>query len=52
MGEVLWVSIFGLALAWLQSQSREEVQPPPEVHVPADDEWTRWEEEIHDWRDQ
>lgn len=50
MGEVLWVSFFGLALAWLQSNSREEA--PPEARVPVDDEWTRWEEEIHDWRDQ
>jgi hypothetical protein len=50
MGEVLWVSLFGLALAWLQSNSRDE--DPIEVRVPVEDEWTRWEEEIHDWRDQ
>lgn len=49
MGEVFWVSLFGLALAWLQSHSQDEeaTRPPPE-----EDRWARWEEEIHDWRDQ
>lgn len=47
MVEVLWVSLFGAALAWLQSRSGEV----EEVTIPVDDEWTRWEEEIHDWRD-
>lgn len=47
MVEVFWVSLFGAALAWLQSRNTE----PEEVTVPVEDEWTRWEEEIHDWRD-
>lgn len=49
MVEVLWVSVFGAALAWLQSRSNLSEQA--EVTVPVDDEWARWEEEIHDWRD-
>lgn len=47
MVEVIWVTIFGAALAWLQSHSVD----PDEVRVPVDDEWSRWEEEIHDWKD-
>ncbi|CAN5161666.1 hypothetical protein BH23ACT9_BH23ACT9_32890 [soil metagenome] len=60
MVEVLWVSLFGAVLAWLQSQSDLEREPEVEVEVeveeitvPVEDgEWSRWEEEIHDWRDQ
>lgn len=49
MVEVFWVSLFGAALAWLQSRSNLDEQA--EVKIPVeDDEWTRWEEEIHDWR--
>ncbi|WP_370325770.1 hypothetical protein [Euzebya sp.] len=48
MVEVLWVTLFGAGLAWLQSRNSLE---EAEVKVPVDDEWTRWEEEIHDWRD-
>ncbi|CAN5866017.1 hypothetical protein BH24ACT15_BH24ACT15_19250 [soil metagenome] len=48
MIEVLWVTLFGAALAWLQSRSNLDEQT--EVQVPVDDEWTRWEEEIHDWK--
>lgn len=47
MGEVLWVTIFGAALAWLQANSRELEDVP----LPVDDEWSRWEAEIHDWRE-
>ena len=47
MVEVIWVTIFGAALAWLQARSVD----PDEVEIPLDDEWSRWEEEIHDWKD-
>ncbi len=50
MVEVLWVTLFGAALAWLQSQTTPE--DPVEATVPVDEEWQRWEEEIYDWRDQ
>jgi hypothetical protein len=50
MVEVLWVTLFGAALAWLQSQSGV-VEEPVEPEAPVDDEWTRWEAEIHDWRE-
>lgn len=50
MMEVIWVSIFGAALAWLQSQTTAGEQTDAEA--PIDDEWRRWEEEIYDWRDQ
>lgn len=54
MVEVIWVTIFGAALAWLQSHSaaEEQAESPAEVRAPVDDEWRRWEEEIYDWRDQ
>jgi hypothetical protein len=48
MVEVLWVALFGAALAWLQSRSEHDA--PSGATVPVEDEWTRWEEEIHDWR--
>lgn len=47
MVEVLWVAIFGAVLAWLQANSSE----PEDIQAPIDDEWSRWEEEIHDWRE-
>ncbi len=50
MVEVLWVSLFGAALAWLQAQNVQE--EPVEAEVPVEDEWSRWEEEIYDWREQ
>ncbi len=50
MVEVLWVTLFGAALAWLQSHTAPE--EPVEAAVPVDEEWQRWEEEIYDWRDQ
>ncbi len=50
MVEVLWVTLFGAAFAWLQLRS--EVDDQVGAAIPVDDEWTRWEEEIHDWRDQ
>ena len=49
MVEVMWVSLFGAALAWLQSRSTTE-EPQPST-VSLDDEWSRWEREIHDWRE-
>lgn len=50
IAEVLWVVLFGAALAWLQA--RNDVEDEVHSTVPLDDEWARWEEEIHDWRDQ
>ena len=54
MVEVIWVALFGAALAWLQAQSSadETRDAPMEAEVPVDDEWRRWEQEIYDWRDQ
>lgn len=49
MFEVLWVTVFGAALAWLHA--RNDVEEQMSITVPVDDEWTRWEEEIHDWRE-
>jgi hypothetical protein len=50
MVEVIWVTIFGAALAWLQAHSAAD--EPVEAQAPVDEEWRRWEEEIYDWRDQ
>jgi hypothetical protein len=50
MVEVIWVSLFGAALAWLQMRSAPE--DPVEVRTPVDEEWTRWEQELFDWREQ
>jgi hypothetical protein len=50
MAEVIWVAIFGAGLAWLQARSGD-VPPPEPVRAPVDDEWHRWEQEIHDWKD-
>lgn len=47
MTEVVVVALMGAALAWLQAHNAE----PEEVVVPIDDEWSRWEAEIHDWKD-
>jgi hypothetical protein len=54
MVEVLWVAIFGGALAWLQARSavEEPAEIPLDARPPVDDEWRRWEEQIYDWRDQ
>lgn len=54
MVEVLWVAIFGGALAWLQARSvvGEQAEVPLDARPPVDDEWRRWEEQIYDWRDQ
>ncbi|MGI9017907.1 MAG: hypothetical protein ACR2HR_12520 [Euzebya sp.] len=49
MIEVFLVSLFGAALAWLQSQSNLDEQT--QMQTPVDDEWARWEEEIHDRKD-
>ncbi|MEO2107464.1 MAG: hypothetical protein ABGZ36_17715 [Actinomycetota bacterium] len=50
MSEVLWVTVLGAVLAWLQANSGPDEQLE-QVEVPIDDEWERWEAEIHDWKD-
>lgn len=47
MIEVIWVAVFGAALAWLQAHSTD----PDPIELPVEDEWTRWEDEIHNWRE-
>lgn len=49
--EVLWVAIFGGALAWLQAQSASEQPVGVEVEAPVEEEWRRWEQELYDWRE-
>ncbi|WP_157965773.1 hypothetical protein [Euzebya rosea] len=51
MSEVLWVTVFGAVLAWLQANSNLDEPQLEQVEIPVDDEWERWEAEIHDWKD-